>query len=295
MEGFNTLIGQISASSKYTCTNQCSSCFTELNSTSKLCGLFSTEESSNFTNKMPNLTFEEIQTFAQSSDDDAALAFVDDVRFYSKNCVLYTGDAFDNSELCFIIDYKEIPSESEPIYCNITYNDVLCNSCIIPGVPTNINSTANSTDDIDCIIADCTNVDATYGTLIDVCQNIGIAGPFQYFSLNDVANNSTFSPGTCDDVVTPTLPTSAAPVTSPSTTKITESPTTVPVLISGDNTTTNNTTTTKAPIKAPAPTAVLPAPAEAPTTSSGTTPTQSNFSMSFLAAILFTSVLVILS
>ena len=200
-EGFNTLLGQIATSSNYTCTNQCSSCFTALNSNSKLCGLLSLEESSSVKNRVPNFTLEEILTF---SDDDY-FKIVDEARFYFEDCVQYVID-FDKSELCLSIDYMvmpmEIPSEIESINCNLTYNGVRCNSCILPIVPYNANSTAStsSTDDPDCIIADCTNVDATYGTMIDVCQNIGLGGPFQYFARTD---SSAFTPGTCDDIVTP--------------------------------------------------------------------------------------------
>lgn len=283
MAGFNTLIGQLASSSNYTCTNQCSSCFTPLNGTSKLCGSFSVEESSSVQNKMGNFTLQEI--FGTFSDDDL-FEVVDKASFYSENCIKYSGDAFGNSEICFIVDYLGIPTDSEPIHCNITYNDVLCNSCLIPGFPTSVNSTANSTDEEDCIIADCTNVDAIYGTIIDVCQNIGLDGPFQYFALKDVMNGSTFTPGTCDDVDVPVAtPTVAVPVvSSPSSTNTsTEMPTTAPVLITGPTSDDNSTTITKSPIRAPAPAPapVLPAPiTELP---SGTARTLSTLPMCLLA------------
>jgi hypothetical protein len=276
--GFNSLIGQLSSSSNYTCTNQCSSCFTALDgTTSQLCGLFSVEESSLVQNKMANFTLENILTL---SDNDL-LGLVDEARFYSENCIQYTGDAFDDSKVCFIVDFIGIPIDSEPVYCNITYNDALCQSCIIPGV----NSTTSN--DQECIVADCTNVDATYGTMINVCQNIGLGGPFQYFALKDNVNVTTFSPGVCDGVTTPTgpspmAPTSSAPITSPSnpsTTTTTETPTSTPVFVS-EPSLDDNTTSTKAPIRAPIPTPVLPAPI------SGTTCTISTLSMRFLFVIL---------
>lgn len=277
--GFNTLLGQLASSSNYTCANRCSSCFTALNGNSKLCGLFSVEESTSVKNKMGNFTLDEI---LNNFTADALVGLVDEATFYSKNCIQYTGDAFDNSELCFIVDYKGLPYDNDAIYCNITYNDVLCNSCIIPDVPTNANSTANSTDDQGCFIADCTNVDATYSAMINTCQNIGLGGPFQYFSLKDVVNGTTFTTGTCDGVATPT-----APATTPSATEI---PTAAPILISGP-TSDDNVPSTKAPIKAPAPVPVLPAPVATPT--SGTTRTLSPLSMGALT-VMFTIAIVFL-
>jgi hypothetical protein len=45
--GFNTLFGQLEAMNQYTCTNQCASCFTVLDSaTTPSCGVLSIEESS---------------------------------------------------------------------------------------------------------------------------------------------------------------------------------------------------------------------------------------------------------
>jgi hypothetical protein len=228
-------------------------------------------------NKMGNFTLDEIFNLT----DDAVLGLIDEAAFYSKNCIQYTGDVFDNSELCYIVDYKGLPNSNDATYCNITYNDVLCNSCIVPGVPTNANSTAN-TDDQVCIIADCTNVDATYGTMINTCQNIGLGGPFQYFSLKDVVNGTTFTPGTCDGVATPT-----APATTPSATEI---PTAAPILISGP-TSDDNAPSIKAPIKAPASVPVLPAPVAGPTSS--TARTMSPLLMRVLT-VMFTSVIVFL-
>jgi hypothetical protein len=258
VNGLNTLIGELSSSSNYTCTNQCNSCFTAFDNTTKLCGLFSVEESSSVQNKVGNFSYDQILFL---SDDDL-LGLVDEARFFTANCLQYTGDVFDNSELCFIVDFMGVPNDSETVYCNITYNDVLCDSCIIPGVPSN----SNSSDDQECIIADCTNVDATYGTMINLCQNIGLDGPFQYFALKDVVNDSTFTPGTCNGDATPTgpaptIPTSSGPVTIPSpTTSTMVIPTSAPVLNSKPTTSDQNTTTTNAPIRASAPTPALSAP-----------------------------------
>lgn len=286
VEGFNTAVGELFLFSNYSCMTQCEACFASLDTTAttQVCGLFSVEDSTRVENKKGNFTWEEI--FAINEADWNEL--VDTAEFYRKNCVQYTGDAYGNSKVCFSADVMSLAFD-KPLYCNITYNDVLCSSCIISDVMSNASSTSNSTgtNEESCLIADCTNVDATYGTMIDLCQNTGLTGPFQFLSLPDIVTDTTFTPGTCDgDTIpdaTPTVPTTTSPVvvTSPSS-NTTDMPTTAPVLVNGPAPTKSNTTnTTTTPVRAPATTPVLPA----PTTSDATRTLSMTFSMSVLVGL----------
>ena len=278
VDSFNTLVGQLMFSSNFSCTNECSSCFVSRNDNGTVvCGFFTVEESSDIQTGAGNFTIEEI--LAGPTNEDIA-ALVDTAVLHMENCVQYTGDAYGNSKVCFITDLTSLPDETEPVFCNITYNDVLCDSCVVPGVA------FNSSDDAagECIVADCTNVDATYGTMIDTCEMVGVGGPFQFFALRDVVNATTFTLGTCNDnvpapsttVATPPTVLPTANTTGPtSTTDITTTsvPTSVPVLIS-EPTEPDNTTTTTAPMRAPAAVVtapVLAAPVLLPTTTSDTT------------------------
>ena len=253
VDSFNTLVGQLMFSSNFSCTNECSSCFVSRdNNGTVVCGFFTVEESSDIQTGAGNFTMEDI--LAGPTNEDIA-ALVDTAVLHMENCVQYTGDAYGNSKVCFITDLTSLPDETEPVFCNITYNDVLCDSCVVPGVA------FNSSDDAagECIVADCTNVDATYGTMIDTCEMVGVGGPFQFFALRDVVNATTFTLGTCNDnvpapsttVATPPTVLPTANTTGPtSTTDITTTsvPTSVPVLIS-EPTEPDNTT---APMRAPA-------------------------------------------
>ena len=114
-------------------------------------------------------------------------------RYSDEYCIQYTGDKYSNSEVCFTV-VTEVATNTDfgVQYCNITYNDVLCNSC---------------TRSNQCIVADCTTVDATHGTMIDTCQLKGGNGPFEIIFVLLGADNATFTTGSCDiDVPAPTVP-----------------------------------------------------------------------------------------
>ena len=180
--GYNTLIGQVKDTYYLTCQTPCEQCFTPFgngNMTSKICALFSLDESFVTVYPTSNFTFNDITNGNTSAGDISE--FVGS-HLISSYCLKYTNDQYDNSEVC--LTYGNINSNFA-MYCNITYNDVLCNFCTL------------SADD-DCLIADCTNVDATYGTLIDRCQKIGVNGPFQFNIAVAEPENSTFVIGTCD-------------------------------------------------------------------------------------------------
>ncbi len=225
-----------------------------------VCGFFSVEESSNIQTGEGNFTIEEILA---GPTNEAFAALIDTAVLYMVNCVQYTGGAYGNSEVCFISDLTSLPDETEPIFCNITYNDVLCDSCVVPAVA------FNTSDAGECIVADCSNVDATYGTMIDTCEKVGVGGPFQVFALRDEVDATTFTLGTCNGgmdvpVATPTVaaPPTVLPTanTGPSTDATTGMPTTAPVLIS-EPTDENTTAPAKAPVTAPVLSApVLPLP-----------------------------------
>ena len=160
MLGYNTLIGQLRDSYNFTCQTQCEKCYTPSDNssvTSKLCGLFNTDESSAIQYRMGNFTLEDLTSGNKSESDFRALIFG---QYSGEECIQYTSDEYDNIELCLAITTDISSNSEDSLYCNITYNNVLCSSCSI----------AN---------ADCTNVDATYGTMIDECNNVSANGPFQ--------------------------------------------------------------------------------------------------------------------
>ena len=194
--GYNTLIGELKESFNSTCQTPCEECFTPFNSSgvaSKFCGLINNDDSLDAQYLMGNFTFENITNGAASSIED----FITGIYRYEE-CFQYTGDQFSNSEVCATY-VNEVDIDSDILYCNITYNDVLCNSCTV------------SEDEEDCFVADCTNVDAIHGTMIDLCQNVGANGPFQILFVLQEADSTTFTTGTCDI----DAPAPMAPVKSP--------------------------------------------------------------------------------
>ena len=135
---------------------------------------------------MGNFTYEDILNISASDDSGFGTGI-----FQYEQCIQYTSDKYSGSEIC--ATFENEPSNSDILYCNITYNDVLCNSCSV------------SADDDECITADCTNVDETYGTMIDTCKELGLDGPFQFIYILQEAENTTFTQGSCDvDVPEPT-------------------------------------------------------------------------------------------
>jgi hypothetical protein len=182
---FNTLFGQQRELSNQTCRTPCEQCYSPLGNgtmTSKICGLINTFVSYETYSLMSNFTFQEINTGNYSSAVDG--------KYNGLQCMQYSGDQYDNSKVCFTYVYLLSNDEN---YCNITYNDVLCNSCTI---------SSNG-----CFSADCTNVDTTYGTMIDLCQKVGLSGPFQIFNAFAEADNTTYTAGTCDiDAPAPVAP-----------------------------------------------------------------------------------------
>jgi hypothetical protein len=180
---FNRLIGELSAISNYTCNNNCESCFTFATDTNKTCGILSVEELTSVQNREGNFTFQEIASL--TSDDIVEL--IDQARFYTKDCIDYTTGP-NTGTLCLLTDFIGIPSANDTLYCNITYDNTLCNSCFIPP--------ATITDD-DCIMADCTNIDPA--AMINVCNDTGLVGPFQFFVVSSMdIDNTTFTLGTCN-------------------------------------------------------------------------------------------------
>ena len=181
------------------CQTPCEQCFTPFNNSgnaSTLCGLFNTEDSYDAKYSAGNFTFEAIIN-ATLEDFVTGIASSD-------YCIQYTRDQFSNSEVCVI--YMNELSEPDTFYCNVTYNDVLCNSCTV------------TPDEDECLIADCTNVDATYGAMLDSCQNLAADGPFQAVYLLDAFDDTTFTVGSCDVDVPARAPSAAgnAPAVSPS-------------------------------------------------------------------------------
>jgi hypothetical protein len=176
---YNTLIGQIHESYFITCQNPCEQCFRPIdsyNTATKQCASFTSDDVLVMKVSKSNFTFDEIPT---GDPSDFAT-----IEYSSTHCIQYTDDQYDDSKVC--MKYVEIiPSDS--IYCNVTFNDVLCNFCTI-------------SPDTYCVVAYCTNVDAIYGTEIDICQRleVGVHGPFQILSIWYKDKYTAFTPGTCD-------------------------------------------------------------------------------------------------
>lgn len=193
--GYNTLIGQLQESANSICQTPCEECFAPFDPfnisglTSKVCGLFTTNISYFIDYGAGNSTFEDLTSVNGSGSDIGPL---DVGRYSDEYCIQYTGDKYSNSEVCFTV-VTEVATNTDfgVQYCNITYNDVLCNSC---------------TRSNQCIVADCTTVDATHGTMIDTCQLKGGNGPFEIIFVLLGADNTTFTTGSCDiDVPAPTV------------------------------------------------------------------------------------------
>jgi hypothetical protein len=154
--------------------------------------------------EMSNYTFDEIP-FAIL--DDFAVGPVVDTQ-----CIQYTGDIYDNSEVCVMIA-ATLPSPESS--CNVTYNDAVCSDCTISSTTF-------------CLTANCTNVDPTYGTMVDNCERIGLDGPFQIVTVWFEADNSTFTTGSCDvDAPSPSTPVediTSAPVDEAPSTPVEDAP-----------------------------------------------------------------------
>jgi hypothetical protein len=185
---FNRLLGEISIVSNYSCINTCEACFTFANETSETCGTVRVDQSGSIQGREGNFTIEEIASFS-----DASLAEVfDQVSSYSNNCIDYTTSPYIGS-LCLTVEYMGFPDENDTVYCNITYDNELCNSCTI------------QSDSIqsDCMKADCTNIYSA--AMIDVCNDTGLVGPFQFFAFENMdIDNTTFTVGKCTPVRAPT-------------------------------------------------------------------------------------------
>lgn len=235
VNGFNALIGELSSYSNYSCTNACDSCFMTNDGTTS-CAIFSTSESSSVQNRPGDFTFQQISTNNVTQQD--VFDLIGSATFYSSDCIVYTTpESYKDNELCFTINFDGIPSDTNDIICNITYSDVLCNSCIIPSLPAGTNATS---DEGDCVIADCTNIDTN--AMIDTCNGIGLVGPFAYLALDRSSiDSSTFtvgSTGACQidaivptsaPIVVPTPATEATPTITPVTADV-DAPMTQPVI-----------------------------------------------------------------
>jgi hypothetical protein len=194
---FNALISQVKESFNSNCQTTCEECYKPFSNgttgmTSQICGLFTSSSSAIYEFEMTNFTLDQILNGTVDPNDFAI------GELSGSQCVQYSGGIYDDSEVC-VLYLTTLPSQE--VYCNITYNDMQCNSC-------SISSTT------DCISADCTNVDATYGTMIDDCEGVGLDGPFQIITVINEADNSTFTTGSCDvdapvksPVVSPSAPT----------------------------------------------------------------------------------------
>jgi hypothetical protein len=150
-----------------------------------------------------NYTYDELTTGDGS-------AFETNSSYYTNDCIDYKTAPY-TGKLCLTVNLKGIPSENETLYCNITYGNTLCNSCVIP-----------PGDSDECVLADCTNIDPN--AMINACENTGLVGPFQYFGLLSVSNsvdNTTFTRGICSNDggsvlgETPVTPPVALPVDAP--------------------------------------------------------------------------------
>ena len=179
---FNKLLGEMKDSFNRTCQTPCEQCFMPFNASdnaSKLCVLYTNGDSYNTQFRTGNFTFEDILNITSSDIEESAREI-----YHFEECFHYTSEKFSDIEIC--ATFESEPTDIEMFYCNITYNNVLCNSCAI------------SADDDECITADCTNVDDKYGTMIDTCQKLGLDGPFQFVYILQEADNTTFTVGSCD-------------------------------------------------------------------------------------------------
>ena len=197
---YNSLLSQIVEFSAATCETPCEQCFVPIGNSgdaTELCGLFSTENTLDAKSQPANYTLEDIINGTETTFQDLIVGTSN-----SGFCIQYTRNQFSNSEVC-VTYINEVVAESDLLFCNVTFNGVLCSSCTI------------SADGDECLIADCSNVDSMYGTMLDSCQKTGVDGPFQIVFLLDEADNKTFTEGSCD--VDVPEPTPSAPAKSPAT------------------------------------------------------------------------------
>lgn len=268
VDEYNREVSQLYVSSSFSCENDCESCWTNTNSSVTSCGIFTQSQTTKFSVMPVNFTLDEILNMTT----DSFTSLFTELEFDFTICNTYSQG--QSGEICFSGAF-----EGNTESCEITYNDVPCNSCTVGNDPINF-----------CVIADCTNIDPQAN--IDNCAGTGLVGPFEFiaFSVEDTTN-TTFTIGTCDGnpivpvaapapapISTPTVvsppvtsPTIvSSPISSPMTSPSTPAPFVVPVAVPNNNTTPVVTPTSPMiPLSTPVRQPVnVPAPST-PTTSNG--------------------------
>jgi hypothetical protein len=258
-DDFNTLFGTLYSKSAYMCANGCEACF------DGVCGLLETTRETLIAYGKSNFTADQIL-----NDLIVETPFVANFTFYLKNCVQYTSGTTLDGQLCFGIDLNNAAeATSRQQMCNLEYDGVPCNSCVVDLVSQE-----------GCYAADCTNIDAS--AVIDSCGGTGFVGPFVFLGVlrNDNITGSNLTLGSCDVQSTPTAPTAPtpnkAPVTAP-TAPVSEptAPVSEPTApVSGPTAPVAKPT---APVTAPS--APVKAPVKAPSAATPTAPTTSGSSV----------------
>jgi hypothetical protein len=231
-DDFNTLFGTLYSGSAFVCENGCESCY------KGVCGLLAVTKESSIAYGKSNFTVDQILTNQIDSTP-----FISNFTFFLKNCVQYTSGTISDGQLCFgVVIESAAEANSAQHMCNLEYDGVPCNSCVID---------LASTDG--CYVADCTNIDAS--AMIDSCSGTGFVGPFVLLGVLRSGNitGSSLTLGSCDVQPTPIAPIAPSPIKAPVASPV-EVPATAPT----------GSPITAAPMKSPSE-----APSVVPTTLNG--------------------------
>jgi hypothetical protein len=193
VQDYNELMGSIYFNSVTNCTNNCEACFQG----DTFCGILKSYDQFSYQFAEGSIT---LQALSRNSADALTNFTLDSMSYTGSRCINYTKSYI--GEVCFgvvltygggflTVDDFDSTDPTDAI-CFGSYNGMNCNSCDFKD------------GDLDCIVADCTNVEPN--ALVDSCNKEGIDGVFVIFDA--VLNNdeSAFSVGECGDDITISVP-----------------------------------------------------------------------------------------
>jgi hypothetical protein len=189
VQDYNELLDSIYYNSVTNCTNNCEACFEG----DKFCGILKSYDQFNYEFAEGSISLEAL---SQNSAEALTNFTLDSMSYTGSRCINYTKSFI--GEVCFgvvltyggefltIDDFDSTdPSEAT---CFGSYNGVNCKSCEFKD------------GNLDCILADCTNIEPD--ALVDSCNKMGIDGVFVVFDAVLNSNASAFSVGACGEDIT---------------------------------------------------------------------------------------------